>query len=113
MKSSSDTKPIWLVDPYAGELRTTFYSKTPRDAALKAATRGESRICLVEPDSGKLHIFRGDRVALSDHARSAFTDQRNIVSKPKVSKIAYRNTRTSFERADLDAILEQVRDMLV
>ena len=89
-----------------------FHSRSPRDAALKAATRGQTTICLIEAGSGKLHIFKGNRVALSGQEENEFTRTRNINSKPTVRKMAYRNLNRPVEKSELDAVCAELRDMM-
>lgn len=45
----------------AGEEIGTFTGAQPRDAALKAASRGFTKIILREKGSKKLHFFMGER----------------------------------------------------
>lgn len=51
-KNSRDTKHV-------------FTGKQPRQAALKAATRGNTNITLRERGKKKVHIFTGSRVRVS------------------------------------------------
>ena len=95
-------KSFWQVDLDTAEISMTFSSNTPREAALKAATRDAKVICLVEPDNGKLHLFRGDKVPLSRAEQNGFTEQRGITSKPVVTKMAYTNLKQSVQRSDLN-----------
>ena len=103
---------FWSVDPQKETILMEFYSKSPRDAALKAATRGQTLICLVDPAPGKLHMFRGERIPITDKETTAFTQARNITTKPTVSKMNYRNTGRSLKRNDMGDICAQMRVMM-
>ena len=105
-------KTFWMVDPREGSLLLEFHSKTPRDAALKAATRDHQEICLVDGASGKLHIFRGAKVPLAEHELTEFTRTRQIHAKPAVAKIAYRNMGRPLSKAELPTAYAVMRDML-
>ena len=67
-----------------------FQSKTPRAAALKAATQsGNARIVLVEEVTGKVHVFQGEKVELREEERNSYTARNNITTKPAVQKLCY------------------------
>jgi len=106
------TKAFWLINPDEQKIEMEFVSKTARDAALKAATRGYSIICLAEADVGKIHIFRGVRINLSEDKQNDYTRQRNINTKPHVSKLAYRNLKQTLRRHDVVEIAENVTNMM-
>lgn len=98
-------KRFWVVDIEHSVIEMELNSPTPRDAALKAATRDIQRIYLAEVDSGKLHIFSGRKVDLTEHEENEFTKKRNITSKPVVSKQGYLNLKTALRKADLPAVI--------
>ena len=86
-----------------------FISKTPREAALKAASRNISLIILV--DKNKLHLFRGSRKPLEEHEHTEFTTAKNIRSKPNVVKLV--TTKLDYKvdiRIEKD--LEYIKDIL-
>ena len=89
-----------------------IYSPTPRDAALKAATRNMHRICLVDPASGKLHVFSGQKIELKETEENDFTRKRNITAKPVVNKIGYQNLKTVLTRSDMQAVAAEFRRMI-
>ena len=103
---------FWSVEPTDETIIMEFHSKSPRDAALKAATRGQTMICLVDPTTGKLHMFRGERVPITEKETTAFTQTRNITTKPCVSKMNYRNTGRTLKKSDLSEICAQMRIMM-
>ena len=105
-------RTFWLIDTTRDACVMDFHSQTPRDAALKAATRGHQQICLVDIGSGKLHIFRGECVALSQAETNEFTRSRNIQSKPVVRKMAYRNLHKSVAKGDLPVVCTELRGMM-
>lgn len=75
-----------------GEIVREFSSKTPRAAALKAATRDEEKeIIIVDAPSGKVHFFRGSRQLLTETQRNSFTEANNIQTRPTVQKMAYES----------------------
>jgi len=67
---------------------TDFNSNTAREAALKAATRNETMILLLEDD--KMHIFEGVKRLLKEKEMNEFTKKKNINSKPLVRKLGYQ-----------------------
>ena len=104
-------KTFWAIDPRdeQGKVLLELNSATPRDAALKMATRDEHLICIAEAATGKLHIFSGTRVPLTEEQHNEFTRQRNITCKPSVSKLAYKAVGQSLSKRDL----QMVRDTFV
>jgi len=101
---TAHAKTFWAIDPHEKMIKFELHSSTPRDAALKMATRDEDMIYIVEPDFGKFHVFRGERRPLSETEQNDFTRRRNIVCKPSVSKLGYRNMRKPVKRGDIDEI---------
>lgn len=102
---AANAKTFWAIDPHEKTIKFELHSSTPRDAALKMATRDEDMIYIVEPENGKFHVFRGERRPLTESEQNSFTRQRNIVCKPFVSKLGYRNLRQGVRRADMDEII--------
>ena len=100
-------KHFWQIDPVRGEITMDIHSNTPREAALKVATRDVLDIWLAEVQSGKLHVFRGDRRPLEDHEHTDFTRRRNIVAKPVVQKMAYKNLNSPLTRGDVTRLLTE------
>lgn len=62
-------------------------SRTARDAALKAASKNETQIILIEND--KLFIYEGTRRLLKEEEQNNFTASRQIKYKPYVKKLYY------------------------
>lgn len=112
MPAATAVKRFWCIRPENDEITMEFFSKTPRDAALKAATRDEARICLVDVDAGKLHVFVGERRPLNESQTNAFTQRKNITSRPFVAKMAYRNLNQACERKDVERLAQEFREML-
>jgi hypothetical protein len=108
----SSNKTFWLVDPESNAITVEFQSKSPRDAALKAATRNERQIHLVDAASGKIHIFRGERVPLRGSEENEYTRSRKIYAKPQVSKMAYRNLGQSVRKSELERVCAVVRELV-
>lgn len=104
-------KLFWNIDPFNGEIFMELYSRTPRDAALKAATRNCTMIHLVEVCNGKLHIFRGEKQQLEEKEHTSFTKSRNITAKPIVSKLSYRNLNREIKRTEIETICSEFKDM--
>ena len=105
-------RKFWTIDISQSTVAMELFSKTPRDAALKAATRDETDIYLVDVDTGKLHVFRGERRPLEPHEHTAYTRARNISAKPVVSKMAYRNLQCKIDRWDLEKVTMQFNQMI-
>ena len=90
---------------------TDFQSRTARDAALKAASRDEKFIVLVE--NQKFHIFEGMKRALSESEETDFTKSKNITNKPIVRKMGSNRVDTPFDlkkKQDLEFIKNEVRN---
>ena len=56
------SKAFWLLNTETSEIDMRLQSNTPREAALKAATRQKTDICLIEASMGKVHLFKGERI---------------------------------------------------
>jgi hypothetical protein len=82
-------------------------SKTPREAALKAASRNFSDILLVEQT--KIHIFQGNKRELKKEEQNSFTQTKNIQSKPIAKKMAYKRL-DRFVDAKKDIDLEYIKE---
>ena len=106
-----DMRTYWAVAPDDGSLLMEIAASTPRDAALKAATRGVTEICLADAAGGKLHVFSGLRHPLSGSEITEYTQSRSITHRPVVAKMAYRNLGVSLGRADIPALSEHFKDM--
>jgi hypothetical protein len=70
----------------------TFSGYQPRDAALKCASRGKTRIILREKGTKRLHVFTGlrERVKAPSSAPSWLP---SMVWKPKVKKVGVRHLK--------------------
>jgi len=70
----------------------TFSGFQPRDAALKCASRGKTRIVLREKGTKRLHVFTGsrDKVSAPSGAPSWLP---STVWKPKVKKVGVRHLK--------------------
>lgn len=64
-----------------------FHSSNARDAALKAASKNETQIILIETD--KLYIYEGSRRLLGENEQNDFTKKNKIFYKPFVQKLHY------------------------
>ena len=84
----------WLVDTAAERVSMEIVSNSPHDAALKAATRAATLICLADIERGNLYVFRGARRP-----------------KPVVAKLAYCSTRGPIDRGDVAAVSARFREM--
>lgn len=84
------TSPFILIDNDANTL-LKFSSKTAREAALKAATRNNENIIIVDTTRGKLHIFEGWRKTLDAETLNNYEKNRGITKKPIVRKMCYAN----------------------
>lgn len=105
-------RTFWQIDPDEATIVTPWKSKSARDAALKAATRDESLICLVDVEFGKLHVFRGARRELAPEEQTYYTRQRNISHKPVVEKMGYHNCRREIKRSDVPEVARLFVDLL-
>ena len=103
------SKRFWVIDLDNDEVCMELNSSNPRDAALKAATRDVTQICLVEVANGKLHLFRGSKIPLTARETNEFTRKNNITSKPTVGKLGYVNLQRALTRSDMSNILEEFR----
>ena len=104
------SKAFWLLNVDTGSVESTLSSNTPREAALKAATRNVKQICLVEASVGKVHFFEGERVPLSENEVSDYTEQRNIQSKPIVKKTGYKKVASKISTSEIGDLAQMLRD---
>lgn len=89
---------------------TDFQSRTAREAALKAASRDETFIVLVEDQ--KYHIFQGIKKALTETEENEFTKSKNITSKPIVRKMGSNRVTRAFDlkkKEDLEFVKTEVK----
>lgn len=107
-------KRFWVIniDEHNVGVEMEVHSSTPREAALKAATRDMHHIYIVDTASGKLHVFHGSKVQLRETEENEFTRKRNITAKPVVRKIGYLNLKTSLTRTDLPDVARELRRMV-
>ncbi len=63
-----------------------FHNKQPRQAALKAANKGETKIHLRERGTNKVHVFTGERVQAPKPAGGPAWLP-DMIWKAKVSKV--------------------------
>jgi len=104
------SKAFWLLNTETSQIDTTLQSNTPREAALKAASRHKTNICLVEASAGKVHLFQGSRVPLDEREMSEFTAKNNITAKPHVTKVGYKKIAANFNEADLQELSAVIRE---
>ena len=84
-------RTFWIVDPQLATIVFQFNSRTARDAALKAVTRGrETNICVVDASQSKLHTFDGFKKELAPERITAHARARGIAHRPCVQKTGYR-----------------------
>ena len=69
------------------EERNVFTSKTPRDAAMKAASKGKEHIVIIDVENQKMHIFKGEKTELKKETE--YTKKYNITCQSNVTKMAY------------------------
>ena len=109
-------RSYWLIDTVNRKCTANFESKTPREAALKAASRpSNDLIVLVDSSLGKIHVFNGEVRPLFDDEKNSFTEKRNIQSKPVVTKLAYSAIGRPVNpksMEDMNLILEKVTGLL-
>jgi ADP-ribosylglycohydrolase len=92
---------------------TTVNGATARAAALKLATAGHSRACIVDGDTLKMHIFDCRRRSMSLAEQSDFSKMRGISTKAEVTRVFYttlpshlKNTSGNLDRS---ALLKHLR----
>lgn len=78
------SRTFYFINPDNKSLVCKLYSKTPRDAALKAATYGVCQVLLIV-EIGKVHVFKGSRIPLKEE--TTFTQSKHIFTKPQVAKV--------------------------
>lgn len=89
-----DKRQFFLIHPTSGELKSELSSRTPREAALKAVTANVSNtILLVE--TGKLHIFEGEKIPIDEAKQNDFTKSKGILTKPSVRKLTLEHIDTN------------------
>ena len=67
----------------------TVKGTTARAAAMKLATAGHSRACIVDGDNLKMYIFDCRRRPMSFSEQSDFSKERGITSKAEVKRAFY------------------------
>ncbi len=90
-----------------------FHSKTAREAALKAASREESLIILIEEQG--FHVFKGSKKLLDESKQNDFTKSKNIHYKPQVTKMGYKRFDTTLDvkkKTDLKSIKDEIETFM-
>jgi hypothetical protein len=87
-------------------------SKTARDAALKATSKGHTLLCIVDVELGKIHIYNGVMRQLTSAEMTSFTALHNITHKPIVQKMAYRNMNMRLTSAMRHEVLQNIRELI-
>ena len=108
----SEDKKFIQVDTSGTTIRE-YHSRNPRGAALKAATRDEPLIVILDAQVGKIHIFKGIREPLTDAQRNSFTEANNIQTRPQVHKMAYTSLKQPINVKNDKKILEDVIHKLI
>lgn len=90
---------------------TEFQSKTPRDAALKAASKGQE--CIILCHENKVYIFQGLLRSLTESENNEFTKSKSIQHRPVVKRLGYTKLERNVDprkASDLEYIQETVRN---
>lgn len=106
-------KTFYFINPKTKTLAGEFHSKTPREAALKAATYDLTDVLFIA-EVGKVHVFKGMRVPLTEKQQNDFTRKNNINSKPQVQKLLTENLQMDISPrtdAGIEAILSVLQDL--
>ena len=80
-------RTFYYLSPKQNEMVAEFHSKTPREAALKAASMGLEESILIA-ETGQMHVFEGGKVAIEEDKINDYMRSRHISSKPFVRKLA-------------------------
>lgn len=106
-----DKRSFYFINPDDGTLCAELHSKTPREAALKAATYDVCKTLLIV-EVGKLHIFEGKKIDLPEEKQNEFTRARNITSKPYVKKMTTEPIDTDMDiRKNIPYIVETYKNL--
>ena len=106
-------KTFYFINPKTKTLAGEFHSKTPREAALKAATYDLTDMLFIA-EVGKVHVFKGQRISLTDKQQNDFTRKNNITSKPHVKKLLTESLEMDINpktEKGIDTILGVLRDL--
>ena len=90
MSNKKEKKDYHFLIPSKTCVISTFQSRTPREAALKAATMNMSEDILLV-NQQKLHIFKGEKKMISEAELTPFMRLNHIQFKPTVQKMAMIN----------------------
>ena len=88
-----ETRNFALRDAKGNET-SVFTGKSPRQAALKAASRGHKDIRLREHGTKKVHVFVGERVQVERPTRAP-ASMGNKIWKPDVRKVGTKRRACS------------------
>ena len=105
-------RTFWQIDVEKRAIVAEYTSSTPREAALKAATRDFATVCLVDTGAGKLHVFSAQKKRLDPSEENAYTRRRNISHKPIVTKLAYHSCKRAITKNDIDSVSELFLDII-
>lgn len=106
------SKIFWVLNLQTGAIDHMFESATPRAAALKAANKKITSICLVEANAGKVHLFEGSQVPLEPHETTPYTERRNITHKACARKMFYKKVTNHFLIDDMEELSRMLREEL-
>jgi hypothetical protein len=85
-------KRRFVLRDFEGNESSVFTGRSPRQAALKAAKRGQTAIRLRELGTKKVHLFKGERVKVSRPNNAPYWMPREIW-RPNVKKIGVETLR--------------------
>lgn len=98
-----------LIDADGISTITTFFNRRPREAALKAATRGHTNIVLREPLNAKkneyrMHHFEGKTVPIPEDKMREYEKKYNKTKRPHVHRTGMSKIAASVLRLERQKI---------
>lgn len=94
------------IDPEREVVVRTFSASTPHDAAVRAASKGETLIVIATKE-GKIHIYEGERVPLP--SPNSYEQRRGITHRPRARKLCYFDSKERVDERSLPSLCDSIR----
>lgn len=112
MGKGGEVRSFLQVDLASCDVVHAFKARTARCAALKAASRGEREVGILDTEMRKLHVYSADMRPIHEHERTEYSKKYGIESKPVVAKVGYQKVPSDFSLSEEGWDPEKLRQVL-
>jgi len=101
---------MFHIDPHKEVIVRTLSASTPHEAALRSVSKGEGPLVVIVTRQGKVHVYRGEKVALS--SPNTFEQRRGITHRSKVMKLCYFDWGETVEERSISSLCSSIREAI-